>query len=950
VTPPFKFQSICRKPVFFEKSELKLEEAPFPDLEICSPLSDLYSGPNGDFTRASFFGTPLRLVPRIFLAPPKQVVTSSSSIPVNSSQPSLLQEMLLAIDSIDLDAQGLPANGGKGGCRYSEVVQAKDYSKAQCSNKFDKNTKAQLHLEVRPVQGKNFSEIHQLYVSYDKTPHRLGIAVGGFYLTHPLNPNDAGPLDTDQEDAFESGKNFRKALKPRYQTKSSGEIPYSPKSSHLLMKPQGWLVEDAPGVTFDITKNTLLANGLWKENYYTDLGLEPFQFPRALNKLAALFSHADSCFAKLDGAPIKQPNFLHDLPPLVDWLAPEKLDLKVLFREKTVSLGDLGSIQFGKTDKNGVSIKADAKGTVVTVVLGDIPQLDLQLGKNHLRAKGLKAGKIVLNLPPIAELTKELGLLDVEKSADVIARCLYPGAHPKPTKDRSATFNKILRGITIENVSAESISLENSDRPIQALLESPQIDSIAFSSAKEVQLKGLKSAKVTLKENSTGLATEIKTAVIAKVSLDGTKEGVLDLQAEGIESAGGFQYQNPKDAIEVQGQGASKISKFSLRFKHDVSGQDSIENELDFSGKIDTLKLVHPSIGNLTMGNTVIGDSTLKVALQWQAGANTSIQSNFQLSLDVPQAEVQEGHVQLVDIASSSLKKGKIKLESSPAGLKTEVSGNLDLKLKKINIPLLDVILKGFTLEGSLEDIEIQGAGLLSLDPQAISLKKQATDDASATLKISGVLKGLTFSDDPSQRNSDLKKIPYGKAVKTQMELKDAKIGVGDLEAFEFIKGSADKTKKPNLKTLKVKNFSIGEIHAGGRICAKFPIFGWLMGSFPEIGKATKILPIQDTESELRFDEWDTHEENGKKTTRLTNLLVQLFEIGGRNQLARFKLPLLTVQPGAIDTGKDPMELEVYLKDQDRGGDFQFKLKDEDLSQRRRRKAPPPKKDPEPPK
>src|SRR5207247_1013909 len=118
---------------------------------------------------------------------------------------------------------------------------------------------------------------------------------------HPLNPNDAGPLDVEQDDPFESGKNFRKALKPRYQSKAGGEVPFTSKSSLLLMKPQGWLVEEAPGVTFDITKNTLLANGLWKEKFYTDLGLETFQFPRALDKFAALFSNVDACYAKLDG-------------------------------------------------------------------------------------------------------------------------------------------------------------------------------------------------------------------------------------------------------------------------------------------------------------------------------------------------------------------------------------------------------------------------------------------------------------------------------------------------------------------------------------------------------------------------------------------------------------------------------------------------------------------------
>ena len=92
--------------------------------------------------------------------------------------------------------------------------------------------------------------------------------------------------------------------------------------------------------------------------------------------------------------------------------------------------------------------------------------------------------------------------------------------------------------------------------------------------------------------------------------------------------------------------------------------------------------------------------------------------------------------------------------------------------------------------------------------------------------------------------------------------------------------------------------------------------------------------------SEIRFDSLSTLLASDGRYTELKNFSFQLFEVDGRKQWAKFRLPLLDISPQKIDTGKDPIELEVYFKDKDRGGDLKFELKDEDLTGRKRRKAP----------
>ncbi|MCE9624602.1 MAG: hypothetical protein K8R69_03970, partial [Deltaproteobacteria bacterium] len=247
---------------------------------------------------------------------------------------------------------------------------------------------------------------------------------------------------------------------------------------------------------------------------------------------------------------------------------------------------------------------------------------------------------------------------------------------------------------------------------------------------------------------------------------------------------------------------------------------------------------------------------------------------------------------------------------------------------------LIELALKGFSIEGLLKDIGIKGAGEIEIKPEQVSLVKLPDGDKPGQLRISGFAKNLVFRDDPSVRKDELKKIVGGSAIKTEMNIESAKIEVKDLDSFVFVRPNPEVGRKADLKKLKVNDISLTNIEASAKIWAKFPIFGWLRGTFPQIGTIAGKIPDEKVNSELRLGTLDIDTDESGKTTSISNLLIQLFEIGGQTQKAKFKLPSLTLSPKLITTGKDPIELELYFKDLDRGGDFSFSLENEDLSHR----------------
>ncbi len=886
-----------------------------------------------------------------------------------------MRDFALAIDSLDLSLTGMDAHGGIEGCRYSEVVDAKDLAKAKCQNNFEKGTKASARLEIRPLKGMDVSEIYRFYVNYDKSPGRTGITVGGFYFTHPLNPSDQGPLEVSQEDPFEGGKDFRRAVKAETELSMGTPVPYSDKPTQLLMRPQGWLYDSSPLADFDITKNTLMASGLVEEKTYTDLNIDPYQVPRRLDKFYDLFSKMDTCYPKRTGAKVVQPNFIHDLPPLLQWAAPETFDLDVSFRPKKISLGDLGSLELGDQGPNKIRVRGDRKKTVIEIELKDIKSLSLSQGEYGLAAKGLKVGKISLTLPPLAEIAKEMGWLDQKKAADVIAACL--GQETFEAKvDHSPYLKKLFAKVELTDLHADSLEFSQKSRGVIGTLKGAEIQSLQLLDLKDLEFRSLKLDslslgdpltevqavldkgsvdKLTVRIGTSGPVVEatgikgpltriqrkdgyfrIEEAQIPKLTLDLSQAERMEFKIEKATAKGSIDFKDDSGEWEFRSKGKSELALLKIEGKKIAGAWTDYQGEVRFSGSIEELVLDHAKTADFLLKDTVLGESRLNFSLR---SDGQKLRPQFSLELAAESAKIENGHINFVDIGASSLEKGKIGLSLGDAGLSLSLEGKLDLGFPEVDIPPIEALIKGLHLVGTLKDIRISGGGLLELTPKEIQLTKRE-GYAGTTLSLAGNFTPLLIEDTPAERDPDFKKTLAGKVVQTEVHIDSAGIEIKDLEEFHFVKGNKDQGIKPELKRLRVSQFAITDIQAGGKIWAKFPLFGWLLGKFPQIGKILPDKAPVAMESEIRFESLETHLAADGRYTELKNFSFQLFEVGGRKQWAKFHLPLLEITPKNINTGKDPIELEVYFKDKDRGGDLKFELKDEDLTGRRRRKAP----------
>ena len=978
MTPPVKF-----KPLDFGSTTIILDPQFFPTgngaslFQAQTRLDRFELNPRFD---SNWKLQPFR-IPGVFVP--------SFPLPVNSPPPpsewdasdtgQLLIDIFMAIDSLDFDLKGMQVNGGEAGCRFSEIVKAKDYpNKETCKNFFEKDTKGDLHLSVRPLEGKSVSELYDFWVHYDKYPGRTGNRINGFFMTHPLNKNDQGPLKVEQEDPFESGKDFRSAFNPAYKIPMGTAVPHSDKSSRIVMRPIGFLHDEAPGISFDISENMLKGWGIVDKKKYTDLDVEPFQLPRRMDKLLRFlpfpdahdpdYVMADGCYDKKPGAIVVRPNFLEKKPSLFDALHPDEAIIDILFRQTSIPLGGRGHIDLGKTGLNRIKVHGDATKTTVDIELGDIPNFRLTNGSNFFSAKGLKAGRIRLTLPPYPELMKLIFPITPAEDPQIVTdRCNDPTSHPKPKRDWKPVLDKLFANVEITGIKAEELVHEQKEKGIKTKISGAEIKTIQMAglnsltfnglgataisledsksntkvslgksyitkaqvsgggAGPKISVTGLEGADISLQQNEGGIS--IDKGVIGTVDLDLSQAGTVKVGLTNATSSGEIRYKNAQGKYEFRSSGQSSIEKFDLETSKDDEGTH-ISSQVKFSGEVKEFFISNPETGDLTMTDTKLRSSEFAVKVDIPADGNTPT-FGFSVDIDVEKATLKSGHLPIGEIGTSSLKEGKIHLIKDATGLSGKISGELKLLIPMINIPQIQVATSGFSIEGHLKDINIEGAGTLEITPEKISLTKLVKESNASTLKINGAIENLIFRDDPSARQKDVKSV-----VKTQMDITSAKIEVKDLETLEFVRPDLASGRKPDLKKLTIKDFSITDIQASAKIWAKFPLFGWLMGKFPKIGQIAGALPSDVVQSELRLESFDT-DNNGKgRVTEIKNILIQLFEVEGRKQMAKFKLPLLKLSPGSITTGSDPIELQVYFKDLDRGGDFEFKLVPEDLSQR----------------
>jgi len=104
------------------------------------------------------------------------------------------------------------------------------------------------------------------------------------------------------------------------------------------------------------------------------------------------------------------------------------------------------------------------------------------------------------------------------------------------------------------------------------------------------------------------------------------------------------------------------------------------------------------------------------------------------------------------------------------------------------------------------------------------------------------------------------------------------------------------------------------------------------------VGSGTALKP-----SFIKLGGFEMSLDGDKPVTTFTEFRAELYEVGGRDQYAKIRLPLLKIAPFGpelVNTGGEQIELDVNLKDPPRGGSFQFKSVPRSLGDRKSRVVP----------
>ncbi|HCU25754.1 MAG TPA: hypothetical protein DF383_12120 [Deltaproteobacteria bacterium] len=929
----------------------------------------------------------LKVLPRLPLPEPPESTTWQ---PSDTGQ--FIVDLIRSIKEANISWKGLPVNGGQGGLRHTEIVSTKQWktSNKKPGNHFDPNTEGDLYVEVRPVEGKNFSEWHRLCFEYNKYPGRFGVRINGFYATHHGYPNDQCNLQVKRDDDRESSEDFRDDLNFRYDVPLGGSIRYFKENSRLVMRPVGGLYGDSKWVKFDI-------GGRMLESW----GLPERELSRNLNDVARYLSlrtknpnsrHADSCYAYSKNSTVVRPNDIKDFPPLIQYLQPKSENAEIRFRPGMIPIGPLGLIELGQNRFNRVLLSGDTQKTTLTVELNDVPNLRLRIGGGILSARGLSA-KITVTLPGLAEIFEDLGLLKPKLVKEKIADCRVKAEltakaqqivaregknltqvldeleaeaarqkaadqlqkeaeelakkenispeqavskiEAERTRKKAALLQKLTGNIKIEGIRAQELSWKQPQRGVAVVLKDPVIRAASIHGLGGIELSGLALQSLSLEDKnsdshlslggnkskseiqkirmSLGAAgpliamngiqgknlsfgqKEAKVTIAegkaAALTLDLRQAGKIKTQLSGAESQGEVNFKHSQGNYSFSTAGSSTIQKLEVAYEKGEAA-DRLHTDLQFKGKIKSIQAEHSAMGHLTLVDTDLGESRLQLDSEFplqNSGQDSGLQPkhDLKLNLDVQKAEVQEGLLKIATLGPSTLTNGRIALEAKDRNFSGSVSGTLKLQIDRIAIPQVEFGPPGVSAQGSLRNIGISGSGSLEMNSEKIELRKTEEPGKTGGLKITGDVDNLS-----------LKKLPG-----SEVSIRTAKLEAG-VEKLLF--RQPKENRKADLQELKLHGVAITEIEASARI----RLAGWTLGNFPLVGKGPGDLP-----SELRLDNLETvHLPNGRDT-KIEGFSLQLFEVGGNQQIGKIQLPPIHVTASnAIDIGQGQIRIEGFLK------------------------------------
>lgn len=145
-----------------------------------------------------------------------------------------------------------------------------------------------------------------------------------------------------------------------------------------------------------------------------------------------------------------------------------------------------------------------------------------------------------------------------------------------------------------------------------------------------------------------------------------------------------------------------------------------------------------------------------------------------------------------------------------------------------------------------------------------------------------------------------------------------------------------------HFSNLEIQGIRLDHLKAGGVLWAKFPLFYYMRGVFPEIGDNQENPVVQPSFAKLNRFSIRTNPD-GKSATLLEGFESEIYEVQGQRAYAKVNFPYLKISPGEeklIDTGDQVNRVNLYLIDKLRGGWIQLRSVDRPLLFRRSRIIP----------
>ncbi|MFO1518894.1 MAG: hypothetical protein U1F57_04415 [bacterium] len=889
----------------------------------------------------------------------------------------LITDSLLLVEDMDLSGDGMTVNGGVGGCRYPEFSRLKDIKEdlKHCTVTFDPDTHGSVRLQIRKISGVNASRITGFKLGYDKPllkdefPSNQ-VRIEGFHFVPA--PEVSVPFYEEVDPP--TFKGFQLKYMPI--RRGINDVPVI---GTIIFEAA---VKDAKELYF--TDDYLSSWGLDDPQFYKDAHTAQYRAPQGVGDFMRLIRHAD----------MNPPNWVNlnkqnSKPDLFNWLSLQTIDVRAHLRPGTLNIPNLGTVTVSR-DKAAIKIRPlydklqkmekgeerDELFKQYTQLLDDTARLEIKADPKQIAAslynvglssahfsddrfdfelKGVTVQNLNSTLPPLQALVDQI------KKGNFAPSFQLNGVHADKIvlKDKelgtTTTINNANIGslkingkssIVVEGLSATKLETQHAGSGLKFIVKDPAITSATLSQSGN--LRGVKISHIEGKSIELGysdLTFKVFSGGIDDLNIT-EKDGALTVKAGAISSTGSIEYGIPSSNISLKAEGNSNLSGLEVSRTVNDQGENVIHGKLGLAGTVTQLQLKQNGVFTGRFSNTTFRNGSLDVTALIKPNGTPKLQG-LQYSLDTQLGEmnIDEAKIGFVTLKPSKITNGHITIKHEDWEVtklpSLDVGGTLKLNLNEMGGKNESFNIPGLLASGLFKNITIEGDAHLNWN-QGDWLVETTAGGKTTPLQIHARLENGQILHDPHKvKGNDLSAWANNQVVQSDLKINSADLALNDVERIQFSTNSAPKSAS-GLKQVHVSDVRIDNINAGGVLWAKVPLFYYLRGLFPQIGNIgqgtqmkTSFIHLGDFE--ISFDE------AGKPITTFKNFNTELYEVGGRNQYAKLTVPFLKISPSnanPVDTGDDPIQMDVSVKDPARGGAFQFLSVPRPLSERHSRIVP----------